>query len=114
MTPDSEFRRKARRRVLVVEDEPPVMQFLEALLTQAGCDVIQARNGVEAMVALTTSRRDLPHAILLDLGLPLEDGISVLSFLRNVIRSGIPESADQKERRGPRNQHRPSVITDSG
>ena len=90
MTPDSEFRRKARRRVLVVEDEPPVMQFLDALLTQAGYEVLHARNGVEAMVALTAPRSDLPHALLLDLGLPLEDGISVLNFLRNVMRSGIP------------------------
>ena len=90
MTPDPESRRKARRRVLVVEDEPPVMQFLDALLTQSGYEVLQARNGVEAMVALTAPRRDLPHAILLDLGLPLEDGISVLNFLRNVMRSGIP------------------------
>jgi len=90
VTPDSEFRRKARRRVLVVEDEPPVMQFLDALLTQAGYEVLHARNGVEAMVALTAPRSDLPHALLLDLGLPLEDGISVLNFLRNVMRSGIP------------------------
>jgi len=90
VTPDSESRRKARRRILVVEDEPPVMQFLVALLTQAGYQVLQARNGVEAMVALTAPRRDLPHAVLLDVGLPLEDGISVLNFLRNVIRSGIP------------------------
>ena len=90
MTPDPDSRRKARRRVLVVEDEPPVMQFLDALLTQSGYEVLHARNGVEAMVALTAPRRDLPHAILLDLGLPLEDGISVLNFLRNVMRSGIP------------------------
>jgi len=90
LTPDPHSRRKVRRRVLVVEDEPPVMQFLDALLTQSGYEVLQARNGVEAMVALTAPRRDLPHAILLDLGLPLEDGISVLNFLRNVMRSGIP------------------------
>jgi DNA-binding response OmpR family regulator len=90
VTPDPESRRKARRRVLVVEDEPPAMQFLDALLTQAGYEVLPARNGVEAMVALTAPRRDLPHAILLDVGLPLEDGISVLNFLRNVMRSGIP------------------------
>ena len=90
MTPDPHSRRKVRRRVLVVEDEPSVMQFLDALLTQSGYEVLQARNGVEAMVALTAPRRDLPHAILLDLGLPLEDGISVLNFLRNVMRSGIP------------------------
>lgn len=89
MTPDSEARRNTRR-ILVVEDEPPVMQFLDALLARAGYKVLQARNGVEAMVALTVPRRDFPHAIILDLGLPLENGISVLNFLRNVIRSGIP------------------------
>jgi len=66
------------------------MQFLDALLARAGYEVLQARNGVEAMVALTVPRRDFPHAIILDLGLPLENGISVLSFLRNIIRSAIP------------------------
>ncbi len=77
-------------RVLVVEDEPPVMQFLKALLVDRGYDVVEARNGVEAMVALTAPRSELPEAILLDIGLPLEGGVSVLSFLRNVLRSRIP------------------------
>lgn len=90
MSRDSKSVRKAPRRILVVEDEPSDMHFLDALLTHGGYEVIQARNGVEAMVALTASRRDLPHAILLDLGLPLENGVSVLSFLRKVMRSGIP------------------------
>ena len=77
-------------RVLVVEDDPPVARYLEALLADRGYQVLQARNGVEALVALTASPHELPHAVILDLGLPLEAGISVLSFLRNVMRSGAP------------------------
>lgn len=82
--------RAANCRVLVVEDEPPVMRFLDALLSDQGYDVMHARNGVEAMVALTTPQSELPQAILLDIGLPLEGGVSVLTFLRNVMRSAIP------------------------
>jgi DNA-binding response OmpR family regulator len=78
------------RRILVVEDDAAAMSFLEALLTDRGYQVTKARNGVEAMVALTAEDRQRPHAILLDIGLPLEGGISVLTFLRNVLRSSIP------------------------
>ncbi len=80
----------ARARVLIVEDEPSVMQFLEALLRDRGYETIQASNGVEAMVALTVPQSEHPDAILLDVGLPLEGGVSVLTFLRNVLRSRIP------------------------
>jgi DNA-binding response OmpR family regulator len=48
------------------------------------------RNGIAAMVALTAPEPDGPQIALLDLGLPLEDGVSVLSFLRNVACSRIP------------------------
>lgn len=82
--------RAAACRVLVVEDEPAVMRFLEALLSDQGYEVMRARNGVEAMVALTAPKSELPHAILLDIGLPLEGGVSVLTFLRNVMRSAMP------------------------
>jgi DNA-binding response OmpR family regulator len=75
---------------LVVEDDPLVCRFLEALLLDRGYQVIQARNGVEALVALTAPPSELPHAVILDLGLPLESGVSVLSFLRSVMRGGLP------------------------
>ena len=78
------------RRILVVEDDDAAMSFLDALLTDRGYRVTKAQNGVEAMVALTAEDAQRPHAILLDIGLPLEGGISVLTFLRNVLRSSIP------------------------
>ena len=77
-------------RVLVVEDEVEVLSVLTDLLTRHGYEVTPARNGVAAMVALTAPDPECPHLVLLDLGLPLEDGVSVLSFLRNTMRSGIP------------------------
>jgi len=77
-------------RVLVVEDEVEVLSVLTDLLVRHGYEVVPARNGVAAMVALTAPEPDGPNVVLLDLGLPLEDGVSVLAFLRNVMRSGLP------------------------
>jgi DNA-binding response OmpR family regulator len=81
---------RAAGRILVVEDDAAIMSFLIALLSDRGYEVIQARNGVEAMVAVTAPKPELPDAILLDLGLPLEGGISVLNLLRNVLRAALP------------------------
>lgn len=78
------------RRILVVEDDAAIMSFFTALLTGQGYEVLQARNGVEAMVAVTAPKSELPEAVLLDLGLPLEGGISVLNLLRNVLRTALP------------------------
>ena len=77
-------------RVLVVEDDLEVMKVLTEMLVQHGHEVVPAQNGVAAMVALTAPDPDCPEVVLLDLGLPLESGLSVLSFLRNVMRSGLP------------------------
>jgi len=80
----------ARRRVLVVEDSEELVHFLAELLAVNSYEVVSARNGVEAMVALTAPESEAPHVVLLDLGLPLESGVSVLTFLRNVMQSGLP------------------------
>ena len=82
--------RGAPWRVLVVEDNAEVMRLLAELLVGRGYEVVRACNGVEAMAALTAPAPEPPHLVLLDLGLPLESGVSVLSFLRNVMQSGLP------------------------
>jgi DNA-binding response OmpR family regulator len=66
------------------------MNVLTELLTRHGYEVVPARNGVAAMVAFTAPEPESPHVVLLDLGIPLESGVSVLSFLRNVMGSGLP------------------------
>ncbi len=80
----------APRRVLVVEDDVEVVRLLEELLVEQGYEVLKARNGVEAMAAVAARPPELADVILLDLGLPLESGVSVLRFLRDVMQSGLP------------------------
>ena len=87
---DRRLKQDSPGRILVVEDELAVLHFLNALLLDRGYQVLQARNGVEALVALTAPRPELPHAMILDLGLPLESGVPVLSFLRSVMGTGVP------------------------
>jgi DNA-binding response OmpR family regulator len=90
MSCESGSKTRGNSRVLVVEDDAEVLRFLQELLVANDYQVIQARNGVEAMVALTAPASQLPHVVVLDLGLPLESGVSVLTFVRNVMQSGLP------------------------
>jgi CheY-like chemotaxis protein len=65
-----------RNRVLVVEDEPIIRRCLEEGLIDAGFSVITAHNGA---VAIDRVRQHRPDAVLLDLLMPVMDG---LAFLR--------------------------------
>ncbi|MGD0640531.1 MAG: response regulator transcription factor [Roseiarcus sp.] len=66
-------------RILVVEDEPRIAEALVTGLTRAGYVVETARDGEEAWFKGETEDYD---AIVLDLGLPKLDGLSVLRKLR--------------------------------
>ena len=54
------------KRILVVEDQEDNRQILRDLLTNAGFDMIEAENGVEAIASAQASRPDL---ILMDIQL---------------------------------------------
>jgi DNA-binding response OmpR family regulator len=62
----------ARARILAVEDDPIVRADLRLILEDAGFDVSEARDGIEAVEHARDRRPDL---ILLDLGLPRLDGL---------------------------------------
>ncbi len=64
--------RTARRYVLVVDDDRDIRDTLQELLEQEGYQVETARNGVEA---LAVARRERPAMILLDLFMPVMDGL---------------------------------------
>ncbi|WP_257462845.1 response regulator [Archangium lipolyticum] len=66
-------------RILIVEDEEILAASLEDILEDEGHHVRMARNGLEALELLTRERPDL---VLLDLMLPLMDGLTVLKTLR--------------------------------
>lgn len=67
-------------RVLVVEDEPTLSAALSAVLTRAGFVVEVAADGEEALFLGDTEQYD---AVVLDLGLPRLDGVSVLRSWRD-------------------------------
>lgn len=66
-------------RVLVVDDEPDVRDTLKDYLVAHGYDVAEADSG-ESMRAVL--ERAVPDVVLLDIGLPGEDGLSLARYLR--------------------------------
>ena len=72
-------------RVLVVDDEPKIVQLVRDYLERAGFAVSTARAGAEALMR---ARQDRPDLIVLDLGLPGLDGLEVTRQLRR--DSGVP------------------------
>jgi DNA-binding response OmpR family regulator len=67
------------RTVLVVDDEPKIVQIARDYLERAGFVVAGAYDGEAALAAFHASRPDL---IVLDLGLPALDGLEVIRRLR--------------------------------
>jgi two-component system KDP operon response regulator KdpE len=72
--------------VLVVEDEPQMRRFLRASLISHGFDLVEATSGKEAVAAATARS---PEIILLDLGLPDEDGVALTRQFREWSRTPI-------------------------
>ncbi len=78
-TPSSDGRKRHDARLLVVEDEPNILELLAASLRYAGFEVITASAGTEAVQAAGRHRPDL---IVLDVMLPDMDGFDVIRRLR--------------------------------
>ena len=67
------------KKVLVVEDEPTLVETLEYNLTRQGYDVCTAADG---LAALEVARQERPDLIVLDIMLPGLDGFEVCRILR--------------------------------
>ena len=76
---------RERKRVLVVDDEPRMIGFIRMNLELEGFQVIEARNGIEALKAVRTQ---LPDVVLLDVMMPQMDGFETLRLLREF--SAVP------------------------
>ena len=73
------------RRVLVVDDEPKIVDVVRDYLTDAGFSVATAADGP---TALSRARAQPPDLVVLDLGLPGMDGLDVARELQR--RSAVP------------------------
>ena len=67
------------RTILVVDDEPRIVELARDYLEHAGFRVVTASDG---RTALEMARRDRPDLVVLDLGLPGLDGLDVTRELR--------------------------------
>ena len=65
--------------ILIVDDEPSIVQSLKGLLTDEGFEVMTAPNGYEA---LKTIERESPDLVLLDIWMPGIDGIETLKEIK--------------------------------
>jgi signal transduction histidine kinase/DNA-binding response OmpR family regulator len=68
-----------QRAVLVVDDDPNILDLHCRLVERSGCRALKARHGREALEVIEHTRPDL---ILLDLMMPVMDGFAVLDALR--------------------------------
>ncbi|MDE5462907.1 response regulator transcription factor [Bradyrhizobium sp. CSS354] len=66
-------------RILIVDDEGHIREVIRVALEKAGMDVIEARDGKEA---LSRFAADKPDLIVLDIGMPEFDGLDVCREVR--------------------------------
>ena len=82
----SSKKKKDRVKILIVDDEPNIVRTLKDRLEMNEYDVITGSNGQEG---LERAIKDQPDMILLDVIMPLMDGLEMLEALRR-----RPECAD--------------------
>jgi two-component system, OmpR family, alkaline phosphatase synthesis response regulator PhoP len=70
---------ETKTKVLIVDDEADILEFLHYNLTRNGFDVIQASNGAEA---IKFADLEVPDLILLDIMMPGMDGVETCYELR--------------------------------
>ncbi|MCW8979837.1 MAG: response regulator transcription factor, partial [Altibacter sp.] len=68
-------------KILLVDDEPDILEIVGYNLTSEGYQVITAENGVKA---ISQAKKHKPHLIILDVMMPEMDGIEACEKLRNI------------------------------
>jgi DNA-binding response OmpR family regulator len=76
----------AKQKVLVVEDEPSLVDTLQYSLSRQGYDVTVSSDGAKA---LEVARRERPDLVILDVMLPTLDGFEVCRILRQEMSAPI-------------------------
>ncbi len=73
--------KKADIKILLVDDEPDILEIVGYNLKNEGYKILKAKNGIEA---LQIAEKKLPHLILLDVMMPEMDGIEACEKLRAI------------------------------
>ncbi|NOU70330.1 response regulator [Paenibacillus sp. LMG 31458] len=80
LTENGSWTMQRNRTVLVIDDDPAMLQLMQRLLSKEGCTVALAQNGQEG---LRLARELRPTLISLDVLMPGTDGWTVLTTLKN-------------------------------
>ena len=75
-----------REKILVIEDEKSISRLICSVLRKQEYEVIQAWTGKEAMMLLSSACPDL---VILDLGLPDQDGSNFITYARQYSQAPI-------------------------
>ncbi|MFI5138782.1 MAG: response regulator transcription factor [Sphingobacteriales bacterium] len=70
-----------KQKILIVDDEPDILELIEYNLKKEGYQVFTARNGQEAVAE---AKRSLPDLIVLDIMMPKMDGIEACRIMRTM------------------------------
>ncbi|MBD2102700.1 response regulator transcription factor [Leptolyngbya sp. FACHB-261] len=70
------------KQILVVDDDPPFVAALAALLQARGYRVQTARNGLEALDILTAPQAQIPDVVVADVAMPWCDGLELCRRVR--------------------------------
>lgn len=68
-------------KILIVDDEPDILAFISYNLKKKGYEIFTAENGVEA---IRKAREVRPDLILMDVMMPVKDGIQAVKELRQI------------------------------
>ncbi|RUA25559.1 MAG: DNA-binding response regulator [Bacteroidetes bacterium] len=71
----------SRYKILLVDDEPDILEFLGYNLRKEGYEVFTAEDGVQA---LKIAKKELPHLIVLDVMMPEMDGIETCTQMNEI------------------------------
>jgi twitching motility two-component system response regulator PilG len=66
-------------RVLVIDDSQTIRRSAELYLAEAGCEVLLAEDGFDALVKITDHR---PHVIFVDIMMPRLDGYQTCALIK--------------------------------
>ncbi len=76
-----------RPKILLVEDEPLILDALAFRMKKAGYDTLSAPDGKQAIELVQEQSFDL---IITDLMLPFANGFELISYVRETLKSDVP------------------------
>lgn len=68
-------------KILLVDDEPDILEIVGYNLSSEGYQVLTAKNGIDA---IAKAKKELPHLIILDVMMPEMDGIEACEKIRKL------------------------------